>query len=89
MAAKMAAALMVASFAGVPAWSQSQSQSQSQAHAAAPAPRSAKSRKAVVSPYARAARARERAGNAPAGRAPTMVQGLGKPRKPHAGAPSK
>jgi predicted lipoprotein len=43
----------------------------------------------VVSPYARAASQREHAGDAPLGHAPTMVQGMGKPRKPHAGAPSK
>jgi hypothetical protein len=42
-----------------------------------------------VSPYARAAAQRERAGQAPAGHAPTMVQAIGKPRKPHAGAPAK
>jgi hypothetical protein len=43
----------------------------------------------VVSPYARAASQRERAGQAPMGHAPTMVQGMGKPRKPHTGAPPK
>jgi hypothetical protein len=42
-----------------------------------------------VSPYARAASAREHAGQAPLGHAPTMVQGMGKPRKPHPGTPSK
>jgi hypothetical protein len=42
-----------------------------------------------VSPYARAASARERAGQPPLGHAPTMVQGMGKPRKPHSGTPSK
>jgi hypothetical protein len=42
-----------------------------------------------VSPYARAASQRERVGQAPAGHAPTMMQGMGKPRKPHAGTPSK
>ena len=46
-------------------------------------------KKKVVSPYARAASQREHAGQAPAGHAPTMVQGMGKPRKPHAGTPSK
>ena len=45
--------------------------------------------KKVVSPYARAASQRERVGQAPIGHAPTMVQGMGKPRKPHAGTPSK
>jgi len=42
-----------------------------------------------VSPYARAAAQRERTGAAPAGRAPTMVQAIGKPHKLHAGAPAK
>jgi predicted lipoprotein len=46
-------------------------------------------KKKVVSPYARAASQREHAGQAPAGHVPTMVQGIGKPRKPHAGTPSK
>jgi hypothetical protein len=43
----------------------------------------------VMSPYARAASQRERAGQAPMGHSPTMVQGMGKPRKPHTGAPPK
>jgi predicted lipoprotein len=46
-------------------------------------------KKRVVSPYARAASQREHAGQAPLGHAPSMVQGMGKPRKPHPGAPSK
>jgi len=50
---------------------------------------SAAAKKRVVSPYARAASQREHAGQAPVGHAPTMVQGMGKPRKPHAGAPTK
>jgi hypothetical protein len=31
----------------------------------------------------------EHTGQAPLGHAPSLVQGTGKPRKPHAGAPSK
>jgi hypothetical protein len=46
-------------------------------------------KKKVVSPYARAASQREHAGEAPFGHAPTMVQSMGKPRKPHTGAPHK
>jgi predicted lipoprotein len=60
------------------------------APSAAPKPASsATAKKRVVSPYARAASQRERAGQAPMGHAPTMVQGMGKPRKPHTGAPPK
>jgi hypothetical protein len=43
----------------------------------------------VVSPYARAASQRERVGQPPVGHAPTSVQGMGKARKSHTGAPSK
>jgi hypothetical protein len=46
-------------------------------------------KKTLVSPYARAAAQRQRVGQAPVGHAPTMMQGLGKPRKPHAGAAPK
>lgn len=46
-------------------------------------------KKKVVSPYARAASQHGHAGEAPLGHAPTMVQGMGKPRKPHPGAPNK
>lgn len=46
-------------------------------------------KKPFVSPYARAAARREHAGQAPAGHAPTMVQLMGKPRKPHAATPGK
>jgi hypothetical protein len=57
---------------------------------AAPAAKNSKwAKKPVVSPYARAASQRERAGQTPLGHAPTMVQGMGKPRKPHTGAPPK
>jgi len=60
------------------------------ATAPAPAAKNSKwAKKPVVSPYARAASQRERAGQAPLGHAPTMVQGMGKPRKPHTGAPPK
>jgi hypothetical protein len=40
--------------------------------------------KVRVSPYARAAAAHARAGQLSTGRSPTLVQGMGKPRKPHA-----
>ena len=43
----------------------------------------------VVSPYARAAAQQARAGQASTGHAPTMVQSMGKPRKPHPGTPPK
>jgi hypothetical protein len=45
--------------------------------------------KPARSPYARAAAQHEHAGDAPAGHAPTMVQGIGRSHKPHAGAPKK
>ena len=45
--------------------------------------------KKTVSPYARAASQHAHAGKAPLGHAPTMVQSMGKPRKPHTGAPNK
>jgi len=56
---------------------------------AAPAKNSQWAKKKVVSPYARAASQREHTGQASTGHAPTTVQGMGKPRKPHAGTPSK
>ncbi len=56
---------------------------------AAPAAKNAKPAKRVQSPYARAAAQQERAGQPPTGHAPTMVQMMGKPHKPHAAAPSK
>jgi hypothetical protein len=40
--------------------------------------------KARVSPYARAAAAHARAGRPPGSHSPTLVQGMGKPRKSHA-----
>lgn len=56
---------------------------------AAPGSKSAQpAARRVVSPYARAAAQHGRAGEPPAGHAPTMVQGMGKPHKPHA-APKK
>jgi hypothetical protein len=54
---------------------------------ASPAATNAKRR--VVSPYARAAAQQARAGQPATGHAPTMVQGMGKPRKPHPGTPPK
>jgi hypothetical protein len=60
-----------------------------QSPSAMPAAQPAKTaKKPVVSPYARAAAQHARAGQT-AGHAPTMVQAMGKPHKPHAGAPSK
>jgi hypothetical protein len=47
------------------------------------------SKKHVVSPYARAASQRERLGQPPLGHALTSVQGIGKARKSHTGAPSR
>ena len=86
------AALVAATFLGLPAWAQAP-QSTAAAKSAVSAPEApAKNKwakKKVVSPYARAASQREHAGQAPTGHAPTMVQGMGKPRKPHAGTPSK
>jgi hypothetical protein len=46
------------------------------------------SKKHVASPYARAASQRERIGQPPVGHAQTPVQGMGKARKSHTGAPS-
>ena len=89
------AALVAAMFLGVPAWAQAPqptapSAATKPAVSAPAAPAKNKwAKKKVVSPYARAASQRERAGQAPVGHAPTMVQGMGKPRKPHAGTPSK
>jgi hypothetical protein len=54
---------------------------------ASPAAKNANQR--VVSPYARAAAQQARAGQSASGHAPTMVQGMGKPRKPHSGRPLK
>jgi hypothetical protein len=54
---------------------------------ASPAAKNAKRR--VVSPYARAAAQQARAGQPASGHAPSMVQGMGKPRKPHPGTPPK
>src|SRR5712672_2208426 len=88
------AALVAATFLAMPAWaaapkptvpSAATKPAVSTPTVAAKNSQSAKKR--VVSPYARAASQRERAGQAPAGHAPTMVQGMGKPRKPHAGTP--
>jgi predicted lipoprotein len=91
----VSAALVAATLSGVPALAKAPNPTAPSA-ATKPAvntPESAAknkwAKKKVVSPYARAASQRERVGQAPAGHAPTMVQGMGKPRKPHAGAPSK
>jgi hypothetical protein len=78
-ASSLAAALVAATFLGMPA----RAQTPAAIKPAVSAP------KKVVSPYARAASQREHAGQAPLGHAPTMVQGMGRPRKPHAGTPSK
>ncbi|HEY3655537.1 MAG TPA: hypothetical protein VGL34_11250 [Steroidobacteraceae bacterium] len=89
------AALVAAMFISVPAWSQAPKPTVPSAATkpAASAPQTAAknkwAKKKVVSPYARAASQREHAGEAPLGHAPTMVQGMGKPRKPHPGTPSK
>jgi hypothetical protein len=88
------AVLVAATFLGVPAWAQGPKPTTSPAAkpavSAPEAPAKNKwAKKKVVSPYARAASQREHAGQAPTGHAPTMVQGMGKPRKPHAGTPPK
>jgi predicted lipoprotein len=91
----LTAALVAATFLGMPAWAQAPtptapSAATMPAVSAPAAPAKNKwAKNKVVSPYARAASQRERAGQAPIGHAPTMVQGMGKPRKPHAGTPSK
>jgi hypothetical protein len=92
----VSAALVAATFLSVPAWAQapqptapSTATKPAMSAPAASTKNSQWAKKKVVSPYARAASQRERAGQAPIGHAPTMVQGMGKPRKPHAGTPSK
>jgi hypothetical protein len=89
------AALVAAMFLGMPAWAETPKPT---APSAAPKPavsapeataKNKWAKRKVVSPYARAASQREHAGQAPNGHAPTMVQGMGKPRKPHAGTPAK
>jgi hypothetical protein len=89
------AILVAALCLGVPAWAQTPKPAMAVA-AAKPAVNTPEApgknkwaKKKVVSPYARAASQREHAGQAPTGHAPTMVQGMGKPRKPHPGTPSK
>jgi predicted lipoprotein len=89
------AALVVSMFLGTPAWAETAKPTAPSAATkpAVSAPEATAknkwAKKKVVSPYARAASQREHAGQAPIGHAPTMVQGIGKPRKPHAGTPSK
>jgi predicted lipoprotein len=88
------AALVAATLLGVPAFAQAPKPTAPSAATkpAVSAPEATKNnlaKKRVVSPYARAAAQREHAGQAPVGHAPTTVQGMGKPRKPHAGTPSK
>ena len=73
------AAMLIAAIATMAASSQ----------AATPTAPVAAPKKHVVSPYARAAAQRERLGQPPVGHAPTSVQGMGKARKSHTGAPSK
>jgi hypothetical protein len=53
------------------------------------AARAPDSRRQVTSPYARAAAGHVHVGERPVGNAPTLVQGMGKPHRPHAGAASK
>ncbi len=76
------AAMLIAAIATMAASSQA-------ATLTAPAAPKPASKKHVVSPYARAASQRERLGQPPVGHAPTSVQGMGKARKSHTGAPSK
>ncbi|HWS61153.1 MAG TPA: hypothetical protein VN325_00235 [Steroidobacteraceae bacterium] len=89
------AALVAAMLLGVPAFAQAPKPTAPSAATkpAVSAPEATTknnlAKKRVVSPYARAAAQREHAGQAPAGHAPTTVQGMGKPHKPHAGTPSK
>jgi len=86
------AALVAATFLSVSAWAEAPKPSAAAKPAVSAPEASAKNKwakKKVVSPYARAASQRERVGQAPVGHAPTMMQGMGKPRKPHAGTPSK
>jgi hypothetical protein len=88
----VSAALVAATFFAMPVRAQAPQPSAATKPAVSAPEAAAKNKwakKKVVSPYARAASQRERVGQAPAGHAPTMVQGMGKPRKPHAGAPSK
>ena len=80
------AAMLIAAIATIAASSQAAAPTASTAPAAAPKPAP---KKHVVSPYARAASQRERLGQPPVGHAPTSVQGMGKARKSHTGAPSK
>jgi hypothetical protein len=85
----VSAAMVAATFLAMPVRAQAP-QPATAAKPAVSAPAKNKwAKKKVVSPYARAASQRERAGEAPSGHAPTMVQGMGKPRKPHVGTPSK
>ena len=77
------AAMVIAAIATMAASSQAATPT---APAAVPKPAS---KNHVVSPYARAASQRERLGQPPVGHAPTSVQGMGKARKCHTGAPSK
>jgi hypothetical protein len=77
------AAMLIAAIATLAASSQAAPPT---APVAAPKPASTKH---VMSPYARAASQRERLGQPPVGHAPTSVQGMGKTRKSHTGAPSK
>jgi hypothetical protein len=87
------AALVTAMFLCAPVWAQTPKPSTpSAATKSAVSSAQAKNKwanKKVVSPYARAAARHERAGEVPLGHAPTAVQGMGKPRKPHPGTPSK
>ena len=73
-------ALMATTLVTMAAWAQTPAKPPS-----ARASKTAKPVKHMMSPYARAAGQRERAGQAPAGHpGQTMVQAVGKPHKPHA-----
>ena len=86
------AAMVAATLMGAPAWAQTPKAAQATKPAVNTPEAAGKNKwakKKVVSPYARAASQREHTGQAPLGHAPTMVQSMGKPRKPHPGTPSK
>jgi hypothetical protein len=90
----VAAVLIAGSLFGMSATAQTPaptSPSPSGQHAAAVpgSPGAKNGNRPVVSPYARAAARQARAGQASTGHAPTMVQSMGKPRKPHPGTPPK
>jgi hypothetical protein len=88
----VSAALVAATFLAMPVRAQAPQPTPATKPAVSAPAAAAKNKwakKKVVSPYARAASQRQHTGQAPLGHEPSMVQGMGKPRKPHAGAPSK